>query len=73
MVRAAILVLCNWQGLRWASQATHAMLYWLMDDTWISLGATDVPKSGAKKFRASWTNNGYQELRAVDPGALGRG
>ena len=49
------------------------MLYCLVDDSWISLGATDALKSAVKKFRASWTKNGYQGLRAVDPGALGQG
>ena len=73
MGRAPILVQHNGQGLRWASQATYAMLCLLMDDIWTSLGATDMPKSVAKKFRASWMTNNYQRLRVTDPGALGRG
>ena len=64
---------CNGQGLRWASQATCAMLYLLVDNIWTSLGATDALKSMVKKFRASWTKNSYQGPRAADPGALGRG
>ena len=70
--RAPILVQCNGKGLRQTSRATYAMLFWLVDNTWTSLGATDAPKSTGKKFRASWMNS-YQELRAEDPGSLGQG
>ena len=64
----------NGQGLRWASQATcAALLYWLVDDIWTSLGGHKCAEECmAKKFRESWTNS-YQGLKAAEPGALGQG
>ena len=49
----------------------HRIVLWTI--FWTSFGATDMPKSAVKDFRAPWIKDGYQGLRAADPGALGRG
>ena len=46
--RALILTWCSRQGLMWASQAACTMLHYLVDNIWISFGATDAPKSAVK-------------------------
>ena len=71
--RAPILVQHSRQGLMWASQATYAMLHCLMDEIWKSFGATDVLNSMANGLGHPGQKNGYWGLRAVDPGAVGRG